>query len=147
MKLKTSFWTKTIHEFNNLQLIKHNQSPYHTAHTVVDSISLQNELDVALFFRRLAKKIMSFDINDTFQFAVIDFDLKLIPIKWFTLEIGSIEISHDIAFETTLIKKNGVDIPLGRFPFRNKKYPLRREMNIKRNAYKYISNQIMKHLT
>jgi hypothetical protein len=52
-------------------------------------------------------------------------------------------ISHDHAFSTTMIAKNGIDVPLGKFPF-NKHVSLYREFKLKARAYKFIANQIMR---
>lgn len=57
------------------------------------------------------------------QFAV-SIDNQITPICWFDLHINNdCIISRDYAFNVTLLKKNGVNIPLGRF-FTKKKHPL-----------------------
>lgn len=154
MKVTTTFWSAEIHEFDNLLYINGNTKEimYHA--------DLNNTFQTFVFFKEIAKfvksKIMRKTLStdrwnnkeDYYQFAVI-VDNEITPIKWFNLHIGeTVVISHDIAFETTLIKKNEVEIPFGRFPMfyyrntKNPKLPKYREFNIKAKAYKYISNQV-----
>jgi hypothetical protein len=145
MKVTTTFWSEEIHEFNELFYIN--------GHT--DEIMFQTDLSDSYktycFFKNISKFVKSNNVRKTigdlnknyFQFAIKK-DNKLVHIKWFDLIVGKNKISHDIAFETTLIKKNDVVIPFGSFPmwYSNKVYAKYREFNIKSRAFKYIANQV-----
>jgi hypothetical protein len=143
MKVTTTFWSDEVHTFHTLL--------YYNGKTkkVMFETDLNNAVDTAKFFRNLSsfvktKRVFQTLGNDEwFQFAVIR-DGEITPIKWFDLHVGDVVLSHDIAFETTLIRKNGFEIPFGKFPRwdSKKKYPKYREFNIKQRAYKYIANQI-----
>lgn len=77
------------------------------------------------------------------QFGVFEHQSGFIPVDNFTvvMENGD-EIFVDKAFHTTLITKNGIDIPLGRFPFNEKRrYPKHREQKLDKRAMKYLANQ------
>lgn len=154
MKLQTTFWSEKVHDFNTLLYINGRTKE------IIYQTDLNNAFQTYLFFKNIEKFVKSKKMRDTidsdgwngrddfYQFAVI-FDNEITYIKWFDLVIhDQLIISHDIAFETTLIKKNGLDIPLGRFPMyyyrtqNNPKLPKYREFNIKAKAYKFMANQV-----
>lgn len=145
MKLSTTFWSEEVYEFNELLYINGKTQE------VMFRTNLSNCVDTAQFFNTLAKFVKSKPVLNTaytdnwYQFAVID-EGKITLVKWFDLIISNdITISHDIAFETTLIRKNGQIIPFGKFPNWRKKAPSKyREFNIKARAYRYVANQIRK---
>lgn len=154
MKLTTTFWSDKVHEFDKLLYINGQTKE------VIYETDLNDAFATFLFFKNVAKFVKSATVLKTvnsvawrdtfFQFAVIDDD-KICPIKWFDLVINEkLKVSHDIAFETTLIKRNGIDIPFGVFPnwlySRNPhvKLPKNREFIMKARAYKFIANQIKK---
>lgn len=84
--------------------------------------------------------------NTHFQFVLQSKTIPSFPCKWFLLTNDNGDVlKHDIAFSTTLIEINGLDIPLGRFPLnQNRFYPSFRELKIKKRAYKVIANFILK---
>ena len=143
MKVTTTFWSEEVFTFHNLL--------YYNGKTkkVVFVADLNDVFDTARFFKNIAsfvktKQVLQTVENDEwFQFAVM-YNNEITPIKWFDLHVDDVVLSHDIAFETTLIRKNGVGISFGRFPRGFKKIAKYREFNIKRRAYKYIANQIAK---
>jgi hypothetical protein len=147
MKLTTTFWSEEKHDFTQLLYVNN-----HTKEVMFQT-DLTNKFETHLFFKNIAKFVKSKEVRNTinhervegYQFAVSENNGEIIFIKWFDLVIDEKNIiSHDIAFETTLITKNNVQIPFGRFPMRYKYNSLAkyREFNIKAQAYKYIANQI-----
>jgi len=80
-----------------------------------------------------------------YQFAVL-MDGKVMPIKWFDIVVDDkITLSHDIAFSTTLVKKNGISQPFGKFPMWYKeRLAFYREFNMKKTVYRYFANQVKK---
>jgi hypothetical protein len=155
MKITTTFWSDEVHEFNKLLYINGKTKE------VVFQTDLNDIFTTFLFFKDISNFVKSDTVRKTidasswerdvyYQFATIN-ETELCPIKWFNVVINDkVSISHDIAFETTLIKKNGIDIPLGIFPHwaygRNPhvKLPKHREFNMKARAYNFIANQIKK---
>lgn len=153
MKLTTTFWSEEVHEFDKLLYINGNTKE------IMFQTDLKNAFETYNFFKALAKFVKSttmrktidnsaWDNEDYYQFAVLR-ENEIIHIKWFDLVVSDkITLSHDIAFETTLIKKNGQTVPFGRFPMwyynRNIKLPKYREFNVKAQAYKYLANQVRK---
>lgn len=152
MKLTTTFWSKEVHEFEKLLYIHGNTNE------VIFDCDLSNSFKSYEFFKKISRFNQSHPVFKTldvpyekkqyYQFAVM-YENEIFPIKWFDLVIAEgIVVFHDIAFETTLIKRNDVIIPFGKFPMRywNKgiKLPKYREFNIKSRAYKFIANQIKK---
>lgn len=141
-------------DFTSIMLI-HNHGPYNKPQQdIVFSVSLnEHPLKVAQFFKDVAKFMKSKKVLDTafsekehFQFALANEEYPIFPVKWFTfvLDNGDV-INHDIAFSTTLIKKNNIRIPFGGFNLSQwESFAKYREYNMKRNAYKFISNQILK---
>lgn len=147
MFLTTTFWSKEIHRFEYLFLIQG------STREIISRADLNDKWDSIKFFKdvsRFRKNQTIHDENDSrwYQFAVIE-NGKILPIKWFDLHISEcVVISHDIAFETTLIKRNGIDLPFGKFPHWTKHpLPLNREFKLKSLASKYIANQIQKYGT
>lgn len=159
MKLQTTFWSDTVHTFDKLLYINGRSKE------IIYQADLNNNYQTYLFFKDVEKFVKSKTMrktidsdcwnnrDDFYQFAVI-LEGDVTHIKWFDLIISdNTVISHDIAFETTLIQKNDVDIPLGRFPmyyyrkYKNPKLPKYREFNIKARAYKYMGNQVKKLFT
>lgn len=151
MKLTTTFWSEKIEEFENLLYINGSTKE------IMFQTKLGDSLETYNFFKNIARFVKTKQVLKTvdnicwnneiyYQFAVQAED-KIIPIKWFDLVINEkVTISHDIAFETTLINKNGLEVPFGKFPLLSKrKYSKYREFNIKSRAYKYIANQIQKN--
>ncbi len=150
MKLKTTFWSETVHTFDQLFFInnKTNEIAFQT--------NLGNYFESYVFFKNISQFVKSKKVRQTidddygYQFAVM-FDGDLTPVKWFKLHINdSVIISHDIAFDTTIISKNGIHLSFGQFPMwyhRKKiKLPKYRSFHMKSKAYKYMSNQIKHHL-
>lgn len=156
MKLTTTFWSKEVHEFSNLLYING------STNEIVFEADLGDLQSTYGFFQNLSRFVKSKAVQRTiyadyckketyYQFAVQK-DNEIIPIKWFNLVISDkCVISHDIAFDTTLIKKNNLRQTFGNFPhyYYNKnpstqlaKY---REFNVKSRAFKYIANQLKKH--
>lgn len=152
MHLTTTFWSDTVHAFHELWFVDNHDYTVH-AHT-----DLRNAWSTYLFFRTVsrfmtskqAKESLKEETKSCFQFAV-KVDGKLTPIKWFDLHVGNDVISHDIAFWTTLIRRNGERVPLGRFPIQiwneGKDTAKFRELNIKRRAYMYIANRVKRLAT
>lgn len=152
MKLKTTFWSKEEYEFDDLLYINGETKE------IIYQTQLSNVFGTYLFFKNIARFVKSRKVLDTldegyngkadfYQFATIH-DNQITHIKWFDLVINDkLTLSHDIAFETTLIKRNEQPVPLGKFPHwnkSNKKLPKYREFNLKARAYKYMANQIIK---
>jgi len=153
MKRKTTFWSKDEYEFDKLLYINGQSKE------IIYQTSLDNAFETFCFLKNIAQFVKSKKVLDTisndysdktdfYQFATIH-NNEIMHLKWFDLMINDkLTISHDIAFETTLIKKNGQTLPLGKFPHwnkRNKKLPKYREFNLKARAYKYMANQIIKN--
>ena len=70
---------------------------------------------------------------------------NFVPVVWFTVEFDDGEVLYiDKAFDTVLVSKNKVRIPFGRFPIYQKRYPVRRESNIEKRAFKYLRNRFNK---
>lgn len=150
MKLTTTFWSEKIEEFDNLLYING------ATKEIMFQTKLGDALETYNFFKNIAHFAKTKQVLKTvdnicwnneiyYQFAV-QAENKIIPIKWFDIVLNEkVKISHDIAFETTLIHKNEIQISFGRFPLSSqRKYPKYREFNIKSRAYKYIANQIKK---
>lgn len=150
MKVTTTFWSEKVHDFHELLFINSKDNK------VYFKADLKDKQSTCVFFREIAKFIVSASVradyknkenNNCFQFAVMK-DEKIKPIKWFDLWLDNKNsISHDVAFSTTLVKKNDLSIPFGKFPIwynKNKVFSLYRELKVKKNAYKYIANQIKK---
>lgn len=154
MKLQTTFWSDKVETFEQLLYINGRTEE------IIYQTDLSNAFDTYLFFKNIAKFVKSKKVRDTihfnewtreddyFQFATI-VDNKITHIKWFDLVVAdNLVVSHDIAFETTLIKKNGIKLSFGQFPFvyynykKNVKLSKYRELNIKAKAYKYMANQV-----
>jgi hypothetical protein len=153
MKLKTTFWSEQEYEFDKLFYINGKTKE------IVFQTSLDDAFETFCFFKSIARFVKSKKVLDTvagnyddrgdfYQFATIKDD-EILHIKWFDLVMDDkLTISHDIAFETTLIKKNNQPIPLGKFPHwnkSNKNLPKYREFNLKARAYKYMANQVAKN--
>jgi len=157
MKITTTFWSDEVHEFSKLLYIKGNTKE------IMFKADLNDKFATFIFFKQIAKFVKSSTVRKTiynscwekqeyYQFATIK-DGEICPIKWYDLIIDEkTKVSHDIAFETTLIEINEVEIPLGLFPNwaynRNPhiKFPKYREFNMKARAYKFIANQIKNKL-
>lgn len=148
MKLTTTFWTDKVEEFDHLLFINGNTQE------VVYEAKLEDLYQTQRFFRKVAQFVKtplvrkSRDTLDWYQFAVW-VDGELAYLKWFDLVVSDkLTLSHDIAFETTLVRKNGLIIPLGQIPrwVKAKKLPKYREFKVKAQAYRYLANQLKKHL-
>jgi hypothetical protein len=153
MKITTTFWSDKIHEFTKLLYINGKTKE------IMFETDLNDVFSTFIFFKKISKFVKSETVRKTvdsnawerdiyYQFATVN-EGGIWPIKWFDLIINDQTIiSHDIAFETTLIKRNNIVIPLGQFPMvyynRNIKLPKYREFNIKSKAYNFIANQINK---
>lgn len=143
MKITTTFGTEKVLDFKELLYINGKTQK------IIFEADLNNKFNTYLFFKNIANFVSSKEVKkseDYFQFAVY-WKGKIAPIKWFDIVLNdNNKISHDIAFETTLISKNGFKIPFGRFPMCywniNISIPKYREFNVKNRAYKYIANQI-----
>lgn len=153
MKLMTTFWSEEKHYFTQLFYVN-NQTK-----EIMFQTNLNNMFETYLFFKNVAKFVQSLKarnvINNekayTYQFAASEEDKgkEVIFIKWFDLILNeTTTLSHDIAFETTLIKKNNITLPFGKFPMSYKYGELSkyREFNLKTRAYKYVANQIKKQM-
>lgn len=150
MKLITTFWSKDSFEFDELLYI-HRYKLTYEMQEIVFRTKLNDKVATYQFFKDVAKLVNSnkvhqsmYDFNDCYQFAVIH-NGNVTPIIWFDLVINDkLTINHDLAFGTTLIKRNDQVIPFGKFPmqYHSKKLPLYREFNLKKRAYTYIANQI-----
>ena len=161
MKLTTDFWGTEKFDFNNLLFVRVKGNKYE----VVYEANLSSKDSTYNFFKTISKFILSKDVMKTiyangwrgdeyFQFAVRDKG-EIILIKWFDLKVNDkTTLSHDIAFETTMIRKNDILVPLGSFPMHRKSnakkkmkriLPKYREFNLKSRAYKYIANQVKKN--
>lgn len=145
--LQTTFWTNTVENFSKLAYSK-NGKP------VVEINLKDNNCSIASKFRELAKFAKGresrslINSDDRYQFYVFQENSgDWVPVVWFDLILhdGTV-ISHDKAFWTTLVKKNGIHIPLGKFPhfYKDKRFSKYRENKITSNAFKYIANQIFK---
>lgn len=155
MKITTTFWSDQVLEFDTLLYINGKNKE------VMFKADLNDKYATYLFFKEVAKfmktkKVLNtinnsyWDKQEYYQFATM-YEGEICPIKWFDLVINDkLIVSHDIAFETTLIKRNGVSIPFGRFPmwyYYNKpaaKLPKHREFKIKAKAYNFMANEIKK---
>lgn len=150
MKLKTTFWSENVNEFDKIFYING------STEEIMFQADLNNALNTYLFFKNIAKFVKSkkvlnnmnsnsFKSSEYYQFAII-LKGKIKHIKWFDLVIQeNLIISHDIAFETTLLKRNNVNLYFGRFTINyQKKMPKYREFNIKSRVYKYMANQVKK---
>ncbi len=146
MRLSTTFWSNDVVDFDNLLFVngKTKEIAFHT--------NLNDVQETYQFFKNISKFVISPTVRKTlfvedewYQFYVMD-GTEMLPIKWFDLHIAEdCVISHDIAFSTTLIKKNGVHVPFGKFPhwYKSwKNFSKYRELNIKSRAYKYIANRV-----
>lgn len=157
MKITTTFWSDQQHEFKELFYVNGKTKE------IIFKTNLDNKFETYLFFKNIAKFVKSKQVLKTlnnicwndqvyFQFATM-YKEKITFLKWFELIINDkVKISHDIAFETTLIKKNNVQVPFGHFPmsyYKNNidpKLPKYREFKIKSRAYNFIGNEIKREL-
>lgn len=149
MYLKTTFWSEDVHVFRELLFVRGHKQDF----TVMDRTVLGCASDVSRFFRRVAAFVGSPQAREHlrredhwYQFAVMQGE-ELLPVKWFDLVLtNGVVLSHDIAFNTTLVERNGRPVPLGRFPrwSDNRRYPRYRELKLKRRAYKFLANQAQK---
>lgn len=113
---------------------------------IVNKVSIyDSNLKIAQFFKDIAKIMKTKSMRESYrsedehyQFALSSKDYDFFPVKWFTLWLDNGDkIDHDIAFSVTLIRKNDVPIPFGKFSFsRWSEFPVYRELNVKRNAFK-----------
>jgi hypothetical protein len=152
MKLRTTFWSEEVHEFDKIFYING------ATEQIMFQADLNNPWNTYLFFKNIAKFVQSkkvlntinanpFQGHEYYQFAIMR-DGKITHIKWFDLIIQeNLVLSHDIAFETTLMKKNNIALSFGKFPMSyQKKLPKYREFNIKARVYKYMANQVKKQI-
>ncbi len=145
--LQTTFWTNTVENFSKLAYSK-NGKP------VVEINLKDSNYSIASKFRELAKFVKGREsrslINSDYRYQFYVFQENSgdwIPVVWFDLILqdGTV-IRHDKAFWTTLVRKNSVPVPLGKFPhfYKGKRFCIYRENKITSNAFKYIANQIFK---
>lgn len=103
MKITTTFWTDEIFEFKELLYINGNTGE------IIFRTDLNDVQSTHMFFKDISRFVKtpmvlkSYDTADFYQFAVYHNGV-VCPVKWFELVV-----SHDFAFETTLIK-NDVDV-------------------------------------
>ena len=151
MKLTTTFWSDEVHAFDKLFFVQGSTKE------IVLRANLNDVRQTHSFFTELSRLVKTKSVRETlfseteyYQFGVPNEYDEYSPIRWFDLVIDdTLTISHDIAFSTTLIHKNGELQPFGKFPMwykQPKKFPLYREFNIKSRAYKYIANRIAEKL-
>jgi hypothetical protein len=148
MKIETTFWSEKKHSFDNLLYIK--KSSKSNKCEIVFKANLSDKFDTYKFLKEISDFVISKELRESYhkdevyyQFGVLDGE-EIIPIKWFDLVIDDQnKISHDIAFETTLIWKNDIELNFGRFPMYLKgRYSMYRGLKIKQKVYKYLANQI-----
>ena len=148
MHVATTFWNDQVFTFDRLFHVKTK------SRDVRFQADLNSPSNTVKFFKDVAKFVASKECHDTmytenrFQFAVpgrpeIN-DNTIIPVCWFDLIISDeLKISHDIAFNTTLLEKNNMPVPLGKFRLHTShKLPRYREFNLKSRAYKFMANQV-----
>lgn len=150
MKLTTTFWSPEARSFDELLFVNNNTME------VLFSGDLTNTTNTCMFFKSVAKFVGSRKFlesvrarwlgrsDDWWQFAV-RVDGVVTPIVWFQLVVNEeLIIAHDLAFSTTLIKRNSVVVPFGRFPmcYKTQVLPLYREFKLKARAYKFLANAI-----
>lgn len=146
MHLTTTFWSEDVHVFHELLFVRGHKQDF----TVMDRTALGCASDVSRFFRRLAAFVGTRQAREHrrrddlwYQFAVMQGE-ELMPVKWFDLVLSNgVVLSHDIAFNTTLVRRNDMPVPLGRFPRGSRRLPRYRELKLKRRVYKYIANQAL----
>ena len=144
MQLLTTFWNDEKLSFKKLLYIDYKSKE------IVFSVDLSDKFATFLFFRSLAKFMKRkraldtvYHQNNHFQFAVMH-EGRVSPIIWFDIMIGEDRFSHDSAFNTTLIKRNGEIQPFGRFPMHtNRRLPKYREFNLKARVFRYLANRVM----
>ena len=142
MKLTTTFWSEVIHTFSALYFINNKTNE------IIFKTDLNNKLETYNFFKNVSKFVLTkqvmFAPDDVcYQFAVQS-DMGIEPLKWFDLHLEKCILNHDIAFATTLIRKNDMIIPFGKFPmWTNKRLSKHREYKLKSKAYKYLANQVI----
>lgn len=151
MQLTTTFWSDTVKTFGTLLFVKGEVRDGSSQFTTLRQVDLQDLDATATFFRELSKFVLleecrrAYSRKDSwYQFAVMR-DGEVCPLKWFSLVADNgLVLSHDIAFDTTLIQKNGCAVPLGQFPHWSKKrrHSRYRGLKVKSRAYKFISNQV-----
>lgn len=157
MKLTTTFWSEKVHEFDKILFINGKTKE------IKFQADLNSPWNTQLFFKEVAKFVKTKHVRDTlyanpfngrdvyYQYALL-VDGEVTPIKWFDLHVNDkVVISHDVAFDTTLIRRNDVGVPFGHFPMyyyrrnENAKLPKYRELNLRAKACKYMANQIKKY--
>lgn len=153
MKLKTDFWSEEKFEFDKLMYIQGNSKQIMfeaDLNSVWSTYRFFKDIEAFVKTRKVRKTLFN-DIwknQEYYQFAVV-MEGKIIPVKWFDLIIdANTIISHDFAFDTTLVQKNNRYLSFGAFPMHihHKKLPLYREFNIRSRAYKYIANEVKRYL-
>ena len=138
MKIVTDFWGDENYEFTKIALGECG------SHKIVFQADLSDKWETVMFFKRCAKFVSARSAKQKhLQFFVIDSSGNTEPVVWFKLVISdSCVISHDYAFATPLIKRNGVTIPFGRFCF-SEDQPVHRHCKMKNLAYRFIANQVL----
>lgn len=109
---------------------------------------------IAMFFKYVANIVISSKNRQVyrnkrklghFQFELSNEEYPAFAVKWFTLSFDNgIEIKHDIAFNTTYIHKNGHRVFFSGREKKSGKYSKYLELKMKKRAYTYIANQILK---
>lgn len=152
--LTTNFAGKEAIYFDFIKLVHFHGDPCNQTQDVMFSVSIhEHPLKISNFFKDVARFMKSKKVRDShfkerehFQFVLSNKEYDNFPVKWFTLELDNgVRIDHDFAFSTTLIKKNGFMVPFGGFNFSKwESFARHREINMKRNAYKFIANEVFK---
>lgn len=159
MRVISDNWSSVDIEFDGIEFVHYvpASSWYKkdNKEIVICSVSANaHPLEIAHFFRKVA------DINYSrgnrkiyrnenklghFQFRLYNKDYPDFPVKWFTLIFDNgIKIDHDIGSNTTYIKKNSHSVLFYPREKASGKYSKYKELNMKKRAYKFIANQVMK---
>lgn len=98
-------------------------------------------IELSQFFKKVAKFCGKERIIQSQFNAILD-DGTRMPMKWFYIDVNSITISHDCAFDTILVKKNSLPICIGMFRRKRLWKAKHAYSKNKRDAYKVIANLI-----
>lgn len=153
MHIETTNWGKEVIVFHKILyvLTTYDEDHNQTFHTIKEISLLESKEKIVKFFSDVSKMQKSkqhrdsyFKNTEHYQFFLDSAEHPMFPVKWFNLILDNgVNISHDIAFDVTLIRKNKMIIPFSRFfPSEFQKRSKYHELIVKRNAYRYIANQI-----
>lgn len=158
MKIISDCCSKDKVYFDSIMFV-HFDTHTNQNYKVIDKVSKDASLlEISHFFKKIAKFICSREARQVyrhkgelghFQFMLSSERFKEFPVKWFTLEFDNgIVINHDIAFCQIYIYKNGHRVYFNSYfndrITKNRKYVKYLELKNKRNAYKFIANQVLK---